>query len=199
MKPPTTGSHKRDFSGLSDEMSFLRGSEAVHEFLHHGKSCRTVGYVLLVPLHVVGHLLPGKMRESGTVPRTYLVDAAHVGLQVEELTGLLSVHPVAAFIVVEPFLLERITGHAQVRRDAFDVLRRESRGHLPAAVGACEAIRFLPYFTVDLHGHGIESAGRIFFQPGEECPHFFLTSEDLLPERTKVDRFHLHDDMKCYR
>lgn len=143
-----------------------------------------------MPVHIVRHLFAGEVREAGTVGRTHFVDGTHIGLEIQELAGVGGIHPVAYFIQVKPFLLERRGGHAQVRRNALDVAGLESGRHFLAAVRAGQAIHFRPNFFVEDLGQLIQFTGRIFFDFGQKATKTGFVFGYFLPEGTEVDRFH---------
>lgn len=143
----------------------------VHQFLHHAEGGGAILDVLSVPDHIVRHLSAGEMWKTDTIPGPDLIDAAHVGLQIQELTGLDPVHPVAIAVQPEPSFAKGLGGHAQMPGDPADICFREGGRHLPATVGAGEAIYFGPDFPVDLLDHIIQPAWRIVFCAGQEGAH----------------------------
>ena len=116
-------------------------------------------------MHVVNHSLLGKMRKAGTVGRTYFIDAALIIFQVEELAGCALVDPVAgAPLLAQPLLRECLRGHAEMSRDAFDILVSVSWRHRLAAIGALQTIYLRPHALLSNECDLIQSAWRIFFQ-----------------------------------
>ncbi len=137
-----------------------------HHPLHHVVGGRAIGQVLVMNMYIVLHLLALKMGEARTILGTYGINAAHIGLQVKELTRLLHIHPIARGILVEVLLLEGFHGHAHMRRDPDQILRRIGWAHGFAAVGTAEAIRLFPYLLIDHRGHLVQPLGRVIAEPG---------------------------------
>ena len=75
-------------------------------------------------------------------------------------------------------------------RDANEVFLCESWAHRLAAVGAGQAIHFLPNFFINLLGHRIQLAGWIFTQCGEEDPESAFVQVNQFAKGTKVDGLH---------
>lgn len=161
--------------------------EVHHHFFHHFISGRTAFHVLLVYVHIVLQIF-GKMRKSRAICRPNIIDTAGIVLGIEELAGFGLVQPVAvtAFFAPQPFVFERLAGHAQVCGDPPDIGWREGRCHGLAAVGAAQAIHFLPHFGFEMVDQVLQSFGRIFFQLGKETAEFALVMTGPLFKRPQV-------------
>lgn len=98
-------------------------------------------------MHIILELL-AQVRETGTVIRTDGVDGAFVVIQVEELAGSPFIHPVtlSSPLLFEVFFLEFGNGHVEMSRDPLEVFGIIGRRHGLAAIGAGQAVRFLPDF-----------------------------------------------------
>ena len=161
-----------------------------HHLLHHLIRSRAIGHILVVHVYIIFHLLFRQVRKSGAVNGPYCIDAAHIGLKIQELAGLFHIHPVADLIQVQVFLFEFIHRHVEVGGDADEVFFGKSGAHRFAAVGTGEAIHILPNFFVDLFGHGVQLARGILSQFGKEHPEAALVQVNHFPEGTKVDGLH---------
>ena len=74
--------------------------------------------------------------------------------------------------------------------DPDEVFLGEGGAHRFAAVGAGQAIHFLPYFFIDLFGHRIQLAGWFFPKLGEEDPEAAFVQVNQFAKSTKVDGLH---------
>ena len=115
-------------------------------------------------------------------PIAVLVDAAIVGLQIEELARLCFIEPVPAAVLAQPFLLEIIGFHLQKAGDASDIRRCIGGRHGFATVGAAQTIHLLPYppvGIVDQNGDAARGQLSNAAQPSSECGSmkFHLPSE----------------------
>lgn len=144
----------------------------------------------MMHMHIVLHLLPRQVWKASTIKRTHGINAAHIGLQVQELTRLFHIHPVADLIKIEIFFLEFIHRHIQMSRDPDQIFLSESGAHCFAAVGAGQAVHFLPNFLIDLFGHHVQLAGWVFTELGEEDPEAAFIQFHRFAKGTKVDGLH---------
>lgn len=123
-------------------------------------------HVLLVYMYIIHHRLFGQVGEAGAVCRAHGIYGAHIGFEVQELAGAAAVQPFALAVLIQPLFFKGFNGHAQVGRDAPEVLEIERWRHVPAAVRASEAVYFLPHLPVNFLGNSIQVLGRIVFQFG---------------------------------
>lgn len=132
-------------------------------------------------MHVIRiHLFLYVMRETGAIARPHGIDITHIGFKVQELAGLLHVHPVSRLILIQPFLPERGFRNAQVSGDTTDVFFCIGGRHGLAAVGAFQTIRTLPDFLICFNGHFMKTFRRLLFHLAQEAPHApFVAQNDL--------------------
>ena len=117
-------------------------------------------------MDIVGiHLLSVMMWEARTVPRPHGIDMTHIGLEIQELTGLFYIHPIPRLILIQPLLLEFGLRHVEMFGDAANILSRIGGRHRLAAIGAIQTIRTLPYFLVRLENKIMKPLERMLFQP----------------------------------
>ena len=75
-------------------------------------------------------------------------------------------------------------------RDSDEIFLGEGGAHRLAAVGAAQAIHFLPNFFVNLFGHRIQLSGWVLTQFGQEHPEAALVQVNQFAKGTKVDGLH---------
>src|ERR1700730_1448717 len=99
---------------LSTVNFYSQSLSPLHHPLHHFIGSRAVFNILFVNMHVIDHLSFSMMWKPGAVCWSYFVDLTLVIREVEELTGLRFIHPVAiGFIEVQPFILKLAGGYFQ--------------------------------------------------------------------------------------
>ena len=112
--------------------------------LHHLIRRRTILYILFEHMSVIGERFFIVMREPGAIFWTDRIDAAFIINKIKELAWLIAVHPVAIAVLVQPLLFESIDRHSKMRTDPFEIPGSISWRHGLAAIGAAQAISFLP-------------------------------------------------------
>jgi hypothetical protein len=90
------------------------------------------------------------MGESRTVSWTDLVNTAPIGCKIQELAGLISIHPLSFLVLIQPFFFEYGSTHTEVSSNTPDILKGKSRRHVAATVGTGKAISFRPDFFIYL-------------------------------------------------
>ena len=76
------------------------------------ESSRAILNILFVDMDIIDHFLLGQVWETGTVRRSYFVDATGIVCQVEELAGLLLVLPIAGLPVkLQPLRFKCFRAH----------------------------------------------------------------------------------------
>jgi hypothetical protein len=123
------------------------------------------------------------MGETRAISRAHGINITHIRLEVQELAGLFHIHPIAAFVFIQPFFTECRHGHAQVSGNTSHILLGIGGRHRLATVGAIQAISSFPDFLVSLDDHFIQPPGSFFFQPGEKTLYTLFIMTDYLPER----------------
>lgn len=71
-----------------------------HDRLYQAISSRAIFDILLIHMHVVGSHLFIVMRKTGAVPRAHCIDITHIGLEIQELAGLLYIHPIPCLVFI---------------------------------------------------------------------------------------------------
>lgn len=142
-------------------------------------------------MHVVLHFLFGEVRKSCAIYRSDFIDAAHICFEIQKLTRLLYIHPIPPFVFVQVFFFEGIRCGAQMGGDSFDIRWCKGWRHGFAAVGAGEAVHFLPYLFIDFNSESVELAGRIFSQTGQEHAHFSFVEGYILLKGLQIYRLHI--------
>lgn len=155
-------------------------------------------HILLVYVDVIHHFFLREVRKSCAVGRTDGIDGTHVGLAVEELAGLAAVHPLPFPVLIQPLLAKLRDGHAEMRRDPFQVLESEGRRHVPATVAAGQAVHFIPYFFLYLHGQRIQKLRRVVFQFGQEPAESRAVLQHILIKLPSVVRHNKLPEIKGF-
>ena len=141
-------------------------------------------------MHVVHHSAFGVMRKTGTVARAHGVDGAHICFEIEKLTGLFYIHPIARPVLVQPLFPKTLFGHAQVGRYPPDVFLCIGGRHRLAAIGAIQAIGLRPRHLIRLCRVTLYAFGNIFLQPRQPAFHAPFVVTDDLPEGTQIYGYH---------
>lgn len=139
-----------------------------HQPLNQPESSRAVFNILLKHVHIIHHPPLGMMRKPGAISRPDRVNAALIVFQVEKLARLLPVHPIACAVFIQPFLAECFFRHTKMCCNPLYVFPRIGWRHRLAAIGAGQAICFLPYMHIFLHNQCIQSPRRFLFKPGKK-------------------------------
>ncbi len=146
-----------------------------HHFLHQFIGGGAAFHVLLMHVHVIRYFF-GEVGKPGTIGRPHFINITGVVFEIEELAGFCFIQPVTipSFFTAKPFILKRLFGHAQVCGNPFNVFRRKRGRHRFAAVGAGQAVHFLPDFGFEMVDKILQTARRFTFQFGQEAPEFTL-------------------------
>ena len=134
-------------------------------------------------MHVVYHAFFGMMGESGAIPGTNFINAAHIGGKIKELAGPRFVHPIVLTLVqVQIFFPELQPRHVQVSGNARDVFGSKGGRHGLATIRAAKAINLLPYCFVKSNACFVQLLGRIFFNGSKESSELSFVVANLHSE-----------------
>ena len=87
----------------------------------------------------------GEMRKTGTIGRSDGINAALIGLEVQELAGLLFIDCILITVFHQPLLVKLLWRLAKMSGYAPDIRFTKSRCHLLTAIGTRKAVDLLPY------------------------------------------------------
>jgi hypothetical protein len=154
------------------------------EHFHYPVGGGTIIDILFVDMHIVHHPFLGVMGKPGAIPGTDGIDAAHIGLQIEELAGLFYIHPIAALVLIQPFFPKCFFTHAQMTRYPLYVRRGIGGRHGLTTIGTMQTIGLFPGDLVRIRDHLIQTTGGLILQPGQKTSQAFLVVTRDLPKRS---------------
>lgn len=135
-----------------------------NHLLHHSKSCRAIIDILFMDIRIIRPFSFGEMRKTCTVCGAYFVDGTFIICQVEELAGFGFIDEIIITIFSQPLFFKFIRRLIEMLRDPFQIRWCKRRRHFFTAIGAAQAIHFLPHFLGHHRCDFVDRRRRNFFR-----------------------------------